>query len=167
MEKTMTDQQKIISYLTFKLKDEHFAFNVGKLINILEMVKITKVPKTPEYMRGIINLRGEVLPVIDTKIKLGMGESEITGSTCILVIETQLDKEKVRLGAMVDSVLEVLEIEDADIKTPPSIGNENNMDFITGVVEHNDKFIMLMDIDQILNKTEKLEMKKVKSQIKE
>jgi len=165
MENTLTEQ-KIISYLTFKLQDENFALNVGKLINILEMVPITKVPKTPEYLKGIINLRGEVLPVIDTKIKLGMRESEVTNSTCILVIETKLDKEKVRLGAMVDSVLEVLEFEDDRLKPPPTIGNENNLEFITGVVSHNENFIMVMDIDMILSQNEMRIIKEAKSKMK-
>lgn len=154
-------QQGIISYLTFRLGEEQFGLNVGKLINILEMVPITRVPKTPDYMRGIINLRGQVLPIIDTKTKLNMGDTEFTNNTCILVIETMLNGESMRLGAIVDNVLEVLEFTDEMMMEPPKIGNDANIDFITGIVHHDDKFVMIMDIDSILDRKEISEINKI------
>ena len=97
------------SYLSFKLGDEIFASNVSKVLNILEMMKITKVPKAPTYMKGVINLRGTVLPVVDTRLKFGMLPIELTTNTCILVLDVKVDEESVHIGAIVDSVQEVLE----------------------------------------------------------
>ena len=113
------EEQKLLdSYLSFKLGDELFAANVAKVLNILEMVKITKVPKAPEYMKGVINLRGNVLPVIDTRTKFGMTPTEFTKNTCILVLDIIVDGEDIQVGALVDSVQEVLEItEDSPIET--------------------------------------------------
>ena len=91
---------KINSYLTFKLGDEEFAAHVGKVLNILEMTKITTVPKAPDYLKGVINLRGAVLPVIDARIKFGMPEAEYTTNTCIIVLDIDLDGDSVHVGAI-------------------------------------------------------------------
>lgn len=148
-----TTVKKIISYLTFSLGEEHFAINVGNVVNILELQEITKVPKSPSFLTGMINLRGEVLPVIDTNIKLGMEKTQYSTNTCILVIETTRNKKLIQLGLLVDSVHEVMEIEDEDIlKTPGLI--DNNMDLLSGVIEHRAKFIMLLDINKLLNANE-------------
>ena len=106
---------KINSYLTFKLGEEEFAAHVGKVLNILEMTKITEVPKSPDYMKGVINLRGSVLPVIDTRIKFGMTPTEYTPNTCIVVMDIDMDGDSIHVGALVDSVQAVLEIEDTQI----------------------------------------------------
>ena len=151
--------QKIISYLTFKLGDELFASNVSKVLNILELTKITKVPKAPAYMKGVINLRGDVLPVIDTRLKFGMEETQFTSSTCILVLIIQFEGATLHLGALVDSVQEVLEIEDHEIKKPPSIGSSYRSDFIQGVVEHDDNFIMLLNVEKVFTGDELKELK--------
>lgn len=146
--------EKIISYLTFKLGDELFASNVAKVLNILELTKITKVPKAPSFMKGVINLRGDVLPVVDTRIKFGMGETQFTPSTCILVLIIEFEGETIHLGALVDSVQEVLEIEDKEILAPPSIGSSYRSDFIVGVVEHEEDFIMLLDVEKVFTDVE-------------
>ena len=146
--------EKIISYLTFKLGDELYASNVAKVLNILELTKITKVPKAPSYMKGVINLRGDVLPVVDTRIKFGMEETQFTASTCILVLIIEFEGETIHLGALVDSVQEVLEIEDKDILAPPSIGSTYRSDFIVGVVEHDEDFIMLLDVEKVFTDSE-------------
>lgn len=151
----------IISYLTFSLKEEHFALNVSKVLNILEMQKITKVPKAPEYVLGIINLRGEVLPVIDTNIKLGLEKTQITNNTCILVIESNMAEKVVKFGILVDAVQEVLEIEDKEILPPPSIGDKYKTELITGVVEREEKFIMILDINKLLDFNEVLDIQKI------
>lgn len=158
-----TQEQKIISYLTFRLQGEHFAMNVGNVVNILELTNITSIPKAPEYMRGIISLRGEVLPVIDTKVKLGLSPSEFTANTCILVIEAMLDSQHVRLGALVDAVQEVLEFEDEEILPPPSVGKNFQSAFLNGVVRHNDQFILMLDINKLLSQEELKQIKESNS----
>jgi purine-binding chemotaxis protein CheW len=114
---------KLTSYLSFRLKDEEFATNVGSVLSILEMPRITKVPKAPDYLRGIINLRGEVLPVINIHCKFGLPEAEITPSTCILVMEANIDGHYIKFGILVDSVNEVHEI-NADISEWRSFHND-------------------------------------------
>lgn len=150
---------KINSYLTFKLGDEFFAANVSKVLNILEMTKVTKVPKAPAYMKGVINLRGSVLPLVDTRIKFEMTETEYTANTCILVLDININNESVHVGALVDSVQEVLEIDDANIQPPPSIGTRYRSEFIEGIAKVEDEFIMILNMDLIFS-TEELSILK-------
>lgn len=145
---------KINSYLTFKLGEETFGANVAKVLNILEMTKITKVPKSPPYMKGVINLRGAVLPLIDTRIKFDMPETEYTPNTCILVLDIDLNGEPVHVGALVDSVQEVIEIDDSQIQPPPSIGSKYRSEFIEGMAKINEEFIMLLNMDLIFSTSE-------------
>jgi len=159
----MNKETKINSYLSFKLGDEIFASNVRKVLNILEMTKITKVPKSPNYMKGVINLRGTVLPLVDTRIKFEMPETKFTANTCILVLDIELDGETVHIGALVDSVQEVLEIEESQIQPPPSIGNKYKSEFIEGVVKIDDDFIMLLDMDLIFSTDELTSIKEKSS----
>lgn len=161
MEEILTKTQKIISYLSFSLGKEHFALNVGWVVNILEMQSITKVPKAPDYILGIINLRGEVMPVVDTNIKLGLGKTAVTGNTCILVIETDISGSQVKFGILVDAVQEVLEIEDKDILPSPSIGDKYETELISGLVEEEAHFIMIIDINKLLAFNEVLDIQTI------
>ena len=145
------ETREINSYLTFKLNDELFAANVAKVLNILEMTKITEVPKAPGYMKGVINLRGTVLPVVDTKIKFDMGITKFTNNTCILVLDIEMDNESVHVGAIVDSVQEVLEFDEKQIQPPPSIGSKYRSEFIEGMVKYNDDFIMILNMDLVFS----------------
>ena len=145
---------KINSYLTFKLGEEEFAAHVGKVLNILEMTKITEVPKSPDYMKGVINLRGSVLPVIDTRIKFGMTPTEYTPNTCIVVMDIDMDGDSIHVGALVDSVQAVLEIEDTQILPPPSIGHKYRSEFIERVANINDSFIMILNMDEVFSSEE-------------
>lgn len=147
-------KSKINSYLTFKLGDEFFAANVSKVLNILEMTKVTKVPKAPHYMKGVINLRGAVLPLIDTRIKFEMPETVYTTNTCILVLDIDVNSESVHVGALVDSVQEVLEIDDANIMPPPNIGTKYKSEFIEGVAKIGEDFIMILNMDLIFSTDE-------------
>jgi purine-binding chemotaxis protein CheW len=144
----------IRSYLSFKLGDELFASNVSKVLNILELSHITKVPKAPEYMIGVINLRGDVLPVVDLRQKFGLPKIEATNNTCILVLDIALETESIHVGALVDSVQEVIEFEDSQIQPPPNIGSRYRSSFIHGIVKSNDDFIMLLDMDFIFSTDE-------------
>jgi len=145
---------QINSYLSFKLGDDEFAAHVGKVLNILELVKITPVPKSPEYMKGVINLRGAVLPIIDTRMKFGMSPTQFTQNTCIVVMEILMEKDTIQLGALVDSVLSVVEIEDDQIQPPPSLGSKYKSEFILGVAKVDEKFIMILDMDKVFSSDE-------------
>ena len=147
-------ESKINSYLTFKLGEEEFAAHVGKVLNILEMTRITEFPKSPDYMKGVINLRGSVLPVIDTRIKFGMTPTEYTPNTCIVVMDIDMDGDSIHVGALVDSVQAVLEIDDAQILPPPSIGHKYRSEFIEGVANINETFIMILNMDEVFSSEE-------------
>lgn len=153
MEET-ANTSTINSYLSFKLGNEYFAAHVKHVINILELTEITPVPKSPDYMKGVINLRGTVLPIIDTRLKFGMEASKYSQDTCILVINVSIDGELVNLGALVDNVQEVLKIEDNHIKPAPSIGNKYKPEFINGIIHLNETFIMILDMDKVFSVTE-------------
>ncbi|BCS53724.1 chemotaxis protein CheW [Geobacter sp. SVR] len=141
-------------YLTFKLEDEVFALDVAKVREILEENAITKVPQTPDYMRGVINLRGSVVPVIDLRLKFGMSRSEKTVNTCIIVVEVQMDGEVIVLGALADSVQEVIEMEPEQIAAAPTIGTRLNTDFIKGMGKMDGRFVMILDIDKLFSSDE-------------
>lgn len=147
------------SYLSFKLDKEEFALHVSKVLNILEMTKITEVPKAPYYMKGVINLRGTVLPVIDTRLKFGMTETVYTEKTCIIVMELQLDNEKVFVGGLVDEVVAVIDLEESQIEPPPGIGSKYKSEFIYGMAKQEDNFIMLLDMERVFTGDEIIDLK--------
>ncbi|WP_026840672.1 chemotaxis protein CheW [Citrifermentans bremense] len=141
-------------YLTFKLEDELFALDIGKVREVLDFTTITKVPQTPDYMRGVINLRGSVVPVVDLRLKFGMVTAEQTVNTCVIIVEVELEGERVVMGAMADAVQEVLDLEPDQIEPPPRIGTKLNTDFIKGMGKHNDQFIIILDIDKVFTSSE-------------
>lgn len=147
------------SYLTFQLGDEIFSSHVEKVINILELVKITEVPRAPKFMKGVINLRGSVLPVVDARIKFGMDETQSTKDTCIIVCEVKMENEDLRIGAIVDAVKEVVEVSDAEILPPPGLGSKYKSEFITGVIKRGDDFIMNLDMDKAFSTDEIMTLK--------
>ncbi|MDA3892015.1 MAG: chemotaxis protein CheW [Salinivirgaceae bacterium] len=155
--------ENVSTFLTFKLGKELFAVNVSKVLTILEMKPITKVPNSPDYLRGVINLRGQVLPVIDMRIKFGMEATEFTQNTCINVLNITIDNEKVQLGILVDTVDQVLEIRDEEIEESPTIGTKYKTEFIQGMYRLDDGFIMLLNIDLIFNTSELLIAKEIEN----
>ncbi len=138
-----------IQCLTFKLGEEIFAVDVAKVREILDFTSVTKVPQTPDFMRGVINLRGSVVPVVDMRLKFGMSSTEKTVNTCIIVMEIFLDGETAVVGALADSVQEVLELEPDQIEAAPRIGTKLNTDFLVGMGKHNETFIMILNIDKV------------------
>lgn len=140
-----------VQYLTFKLADEIFAFDVAKVREILELTSITKVPQTPDFMRGVINLRGSVVPVIDLRLNFGMACTEQTVNTCIIVVEVNLGGETVVLGVLADSVQEVVEMEPGLIEPPPQLGTKLNTEFIKGMGKVENNFVMILDIDKVFS----------------
>lgn len=143
-----------VQYLTFTLADEVFALDVAKVREILEQGSITRMPQTPDFMRGVINLRGNVVPVIDMRLKFGLSATEQTVNTCIIVAEVRLEDSIVVLGALADSVQEVVEIEPAQIEAPPHIGVKLNTDFIKGMGKLDNRFVMILDIDKVFSDAE-------------
>lgn len=139
------------SYLSFRLGTEQFGIEVVKIIEILEVPRITKVPHAPSYMKGVVNLRGGVLPVIDTRVKFGMSAIEQTIETCIIVLNIELQEERLTVGAMVDAVSEVFELESADIQPSPAIGSKYRPEFIMGMMRFKDQFLMLLNIDKVFS----------------
>jgi len=141
-------------YLTFKLENEVFAVGVSSVREILDYTAITKVPRTPDYMRGVINVRGSVVPVVDLRLKFGMTKTEQLVNTCIIVLEIGLDDETTVLGALADSVQEVIELEPAQIEPPPKIGTRLKTEFIRGIGKGDSEFIMILDIDKVFSSDE-------------
>ena len=143
-----------VQYLTFKMADEIFAFDVAKVREILELISITKVPQTPEFMRGVINLRGSVVPVIDLRLNFGMQCTENTVNTCIIVVEVDLNGEAIVLGVLADSVQEVVEMEPDLIEPPPRLGTKLKTEFIKGMGKIENDFVMILDIDKVFSADE-------------
>ncbi|MEI6206413.1 MAG: chemotaxis protein CheW [Desulfuromonadales bacterium] len=150
----MAEDFQTTQYLTFMLADEVFAVDVARVREILEMPGITKVPQVPEFMRGVINLRGCVVPVIDLRLKFGMQETAQTVNTCIIVVEVAMDGENIVLGALADSVQEVIEMEPSQIEAAPHIGTHLKTEFLKGMGKHNERFVMILDIDSVFSGAE-------------
>ncbi len=141
-------------YLTFKLEEEVFAVDVANVREILDFTPATKVPGTPEFMRGVINVRGNVVPIVDMRLKFGLSKTEKTVDTCIVVMEISVDDDKIVLGALVDSVQEVFEMEANQIEPPPRMGTRWKTEFIKGIGKRNDQLIIILDIDRVFSSNE-------------
>lgn len=142
------------SYLTFKLENELFAINVSKVLEILEVKPITKIPKSPPFMKGVINLRGNILPVIDTRNKFCMPQEDFTIDTCIIVLNINAGNEALLVGAIVDSVQKVIDIPEDSIQPSSSIGAIYREDFINGIGKIDEDFIMILNIDKVFSAEE-------------
>ncbi len=138
-------------YLTFKLDEEIYAIDISQVREVLDFSDITKVPRMPEFMRGVINLRGGVVPVIDLRLKFEMSSTERTVDTCIIIIEITMDGEKTLLGALADSVQEVLNLEPDQLEPAPKLGTRLKTEFIKGMGKKNDDFIIIVDIDKVFS----------------
>jgi purine-binding chemotaxis protein CheW len=141
-------------YLTFKLGDEVFATDVAKVREVLDFTTITKIPRTPDFMSGVINLRGNVVPVVDLRLCFEMSKTEKTVNTCVVVVEMLLDGEPTVIGALADSVEEVIDLEPEHIEPAPKIGTQIRTDFIKGMGKRDSQFIMILDIDRIFSAEE-------------
>jgi purine-binding chemotaxis protein CheW len=141
-------------FLTFKLGDEVFALDITKVREVLDFTTVTKVPRTPEFMRGVINLRGSVVPVVDLRLKFGMTRTENSVNTCIIITEVTVDNDTTILGALADSVQEVLDLEPGSIAPAPRIGTKLRTEFITGMGRRDDRFIIILDIDKVFSSDE-------------
>jgi len=141
-------------YLTFKLDHEVFALDVATVREVLDFTTVTKIPRTPEFMRGVINLRGSVVPVVDLRLAFGMSATEKTVNTCIVVVEVCLEGETTIMGALADSVEEVIDLEPEQIQPAPRLGTSIKTDFIRGMGKRDTQFIMILDIDRVFSADE-------------
>lgn len=149
------------SYLTFALGDEKFAIPVDHVQEVVEFGQVTKVPNAPEYMLGIINLRGRVLPLLDTKLKLGLPATTRSQKSRIMVLDLQLEGDKnLQIGAMVDLAKEVIEISQSEIQDAPEFENLKRSAPITGIVNHHGDITMIMDITRVFSIKEVTELNK-------
>lgn len=141
----------IRQYLTFQLGSEVFGIDVSNVREILEFTSVTRVPKTPDFMRGVINLRGSVVPVLDMRLKFGLTETEKTVNTCVVVVEVSFEGETIIVGALVDSVQEVFEMDQSLVEPAPKMGTRLRTDFIKGMGKKDDGFIILLDIAKVFS----------------
>ncbi len=137
-------------YLTFVLGGDVFAIGILSIKEIIEYSPPTAVPMTPEFMRGVINLRGAVVPVLDLSVRFGKPPSAVTRRTCIVILEADIAGERLDIGVVVDAVNAVLDIPPSDIEPPPSFGARIRTDFIRGMGKVNGKFVILLDVNQAL-----------------
>jgi purine-binding chemotaxis protein CheW len=138
-------------YLTFKLADEEYGLQILKVKEIIGLARITRVPRTPEFIRGVINLRGKVIPVMDLRSRFGMSRAEDTAETCIIVVEVSHQNRALLIGVLVDSVSEVRDISQSNIEQTPEFGTEVDTGFILGMGKSQEKVIILLDIDRVIS----------------
>jgi len=143
-------------YLTFLLADEEYAVGVLRVKEIIEFDSITHVPSTPAWIRGVINLRGGVVPVVDLAVKLGLPERPITRRSCIVIVETQLAGERALMGVIADAVSQVVDIPPSEVEPPPAFGTRIRVDFLSGMGRAGKKFVLMLDIDRVLSADELL-----------
>jgi purine-binding chemotaxis protein CheW len=146
-------------YLTFSLAGEEYGIGILKIREIIGMLPITSVPETPHYVKGVINLRGKVIPVVDLRLRFGMAEIGYTERTCIIVVEMQSPGGVLHIGTVVDAVSEVLNIKAGDIAATPSFGAKFNTDYILGMAKMGKGVKLLLDIDRVLSEGEIVELR--------
>jgi purine-binding chemotaxis protein CheW len=138
-------------YLSFKLEEEEFALDISKVREVLDFTKITKVPQTPDFMKGVINLRGSVVPVVDLNKKFGIKDTEKTVNTRIIIGDVNIEGDQIVLGVIADSVHEVMELDPEHIEPAPKIGTRLNTEFLKGMGKRDEEFVMILDIDKIFS----------------
>ncbi|NPV03222.1 MAG: purine-binding chemotaxis protein CheW [Syntrophaceae bacterium] len=150
LDRARTVETKEGKYLTFSLASEEYGIGILKVKEIIGMMNITPVPRTPDFVKGVINLRGKVIPVIDLRLRFGLDAAAYTERTCIIVVEILGDAGAVPMGIVVDSVSEVLNIRATDIENTPAFGVKLNTDFILGMAKTDGGVKILLDIDRVL-----------------
>ncbi len=141
-------------YLTFKLEDEVFALGISQVREVLDYTTVTRIPEMPDFMLGVINLRGSVVPVVDMRLKFGMERTEKKVNACIIIVEIDLDGETTILGALADSVQEVMDLDPDQVEPPPRIGSRLKSKFIKGMGKRDNQFIIILDINRVFSADE-------------
>ncbi|HLZ10980.1 MAG TPA: chemotaxis protein CheW [Candidatus Acidoferrum sp.] len=152
-EKEETLQQQ---YLTFFLADEEYAINIQRVKEIIEYTTVTKVPKVPEWIPGVINLRGNVVPVVDLAARFGIESRGVTKTTCIVIVEVEQEAERTVMGVIADAVNQVIDLAAKDIEEPPAFGTRVRLEYLFGMGKLGKKFALILDIDSVLSNTELL-----------
>ena len=155
----MDSKTAIKPYLTFELGGELFAISVFKVIEIIEFPDLTVVPNSPAYLLGVINLRGEVLPLVDTRQKFNMPLAQENSETSVIIMELEIEGEMMKVGGVMDKVLDVIQLHTDDIKPSPSLGSKYKPEFVLGMGAHEEKFYMMIDIDKVFSTEEIIVMK--------
>jgi purine-binding chemotaxis protein CheW len=145
---------KTMQYLTFALGKDTFAVDIAPIREIIEYPGLTEIPMTPDFLRGVINLRGAVVPVIDLSVRFGRSETIIGRRTCVVIIEIAIDDGNHALGILVDGVNEVLEVEPTQIESRPEFGMGMRADFVNGMIRIDGRFIIILDVNQVLSSSE-------------
>lgn len=156
--KAMADREG--KYLTFIMADEEYGIGILKIKEIIGMMSITSVPQTPDFVKGVINLRGKVIPVVDLRLRFGMEEIDYTDRTCIVVVEIEGRSGKITIGTVVDAVSEVLNIKGEDIEDTPTFGTRLDTDYILGMAKMEGGVKILLDIDRVLGGDEITQIEK-------
>lgn len=151
MSATSNDENISNQYLTFTLRDEDFAIDIAKVREVLDVTAMTKLPQMPSYISGVINLRGNVVPVLDLGCRLGMAPVVPTKNTCVVIVESKIDDDLVSLGTLTDSVQMVLDLRTSEIEAVPRMGTNINTDFINGMGRQGEKFLVILNIDKVLS----------------
>ena len=159
-QKVKAMEQREGKYLTFSLANEEYGIGILKIKEIIGMMPVTTVPQTPEFVKGVINLRGKVIPVIDLRLRFGMDSINYTERTCIIVVEIDGASGTVQIGIVVDSVSEVLNIKADEIEDTPTFGTRLNTDYILGMAKMEGGVKILLDIDRVLSTDEIIELEK-------
>jgi purine-binding chemotaxis protein CheW len=149
-----SNESELNQCLTFTLGKEIFALDISKVREVLEITKVSEIPRTPDFMRGVINLRGNAVPVVDMRLKFGMSQIENTVDTCIIILEVNYAGAILMLGALVDSVREVVNMSEKDIEPAPRMGAAVKADYIKGMARQGNQFIIIIDVDAVFSEAE-------------
>ncbi len=141
-------------YLTFTMADEEYGIGILKVKEIIGLMPVTPVPRTPEYIKGVINLRGKVIPVIDLRLRFGMPQADYTERTCIIVVDVEASSGQLQMGIVVDAVSEVANIKGDEVEPTPSFGTDLDTEYILGIAKTESGVKILLDIDKVLNQEE-------------
>jgi purine-binding chemotaxis protein CheW len=148
-------------YLTFLLAGEEYAISILKVKEIIEYDTVTTVPKTPRWVRGVINLRGAVVPVVDLAVRFGLEERPVTKTTCIVIVERQIESQNTMMGVIADAVSQVMDIAAGDVQQVPAFGTRIKVDYLQGMAQLGKKFALLLDVDKVLSADEMLDLREV------
>jgi purine-binding chemotaxis protein CheW len=148
------DKESLEQYLTFFIGDEEYAVGILRVREIIQYDAVTRVPKTPPWVRGVINLRGSVVPVVDLAVKFGRAASAPSKSTCIVIIEADLAGERAVMGILADAVSQVVDLPPSELQAPPSFGTSVKVDYLVGMGRSGKKFVLILDVDKVLSADE-------------
>ena len=160
-------EQSVQQYLTFMIGSEEYAINLLKAKEIIEYDVVTGIPKTPAWVRGVINLRGAVVPVVDLGLKFGLEERPVTKTTCIVIVDGEVEGQSTSMGVMADAVSQVMDIAAGDVQEVPTFGTRIKVDYLHGMAQLGKKFVLLLDIGKVLSADEVQDLTEVATKVSE